>query len=67
MLSTLAVNVEIRCFDTKVIILGNMHLVQPVVKFCSEWALTTYLGKEVCLALPAFHILTGCDFNSAFK
>jgi len=23
------------------------------------------LGKELCVALPAFHALTGCDFNPA--
>lgn len=73
-------NVLIRCSDTDVLIimLGNMEFVKSEIKIWMQIGLENNqryinisklyetLGKNLCLSLPAFHALTGCDFNPAF-
>ena len=75
-----AANVTIRCSDTDVliIILSNMMFVKTRVKismhvgtgnkqrFINVNELHQHLGNSLCLALPVFHALTGCDFNPCF-
>lgn len=73
-------NVLIRCSDTDilVIMLGNMNFLQKEVEVWMDVGvgksqrninvskLYESLGTKVCDSLPAFHALTGCDFNPAF-
>lgn len=73
-------NVQIRCSDTDilVIMLANMKFVKEGVEVWMEVSvgrsqrninitdLHKELGTDICDALPAFHALTGCDFNPAF-
>lgn len=73
-------NVTICCSDTDVlvIILGNMERISKnsVVhmeigtgnhqRFIDVSKLYEILGRDVSAALPAFHAVTGCDFNAAF-
>ena len=35
-------------------------------KYADIGKIVEFLGKEVCLALPAIHSLTGCDTTSSF-
>lgn len=73
-------NVTIRCSDTDILIilLGNMNFINQNLKismrigtgnnqrFIDVNKLYEHLGPELCSALPAFHALTGCDFNPSF-
>lgn len=73
-------NITIRCSDTDilVIMLGNMKFVQEQVEVLMEVgvgktqrninisSLYKSSGVNLCDSLPAFHALTGCDFNPAF-
>ncbi|CAH2096953.1 unnamed protein product [Euphydryas editha] len=73
-------NFVIRCSDTDitVIMLGNMHHLKN--SDSRVWILTgtgnkqryvdlnaiyEQLGPSLCRSLPAFHAITGCDFNPA--
>lgn len=72
--------VTVRCSDTDILIilLGNMHAlkgnlhIQFLVgtgnnrRYVDVTKLHETLGESLCKALPAFHALTGCDFNPAF-
>ena len=35
-------------------------------KYADIGKIVEFFGKEICLALPAFHSLTGCDTTSYF-
>ena len=73
-------NITIRCSDTDVLIimLGKMDKLSSKLQICMEVGVgnhqrfinvsTLYeaLGSNVSAALPAFHAITGCDFNPAF-
>ncbi|KAL4718510.1 hypothetical protein ACJJTC_002713 [Scirpophaga incertulas] len=73
-------HVTIRCSDTDILIimLANMNSIQTDLqismhvgtgnnqKFINVTKLSQTLGLDLCSALPAFHAMTGCDFNSAF-
>ncbi|XP_017472207.1 PREDICTED: uncharacterized protein LOC108363375 [Rhagoletis zephyria] len=73
-------NVNIRCFDTDilVIIIANMSNIDKNInismqvgvgnnqRFININHLYETLGSDVSAALPAFHAITGCDFNPAF-
>ncbi|XP_031784070.1 uncharacterized protein LOC116417081 [Nasonia vitripennis] len=72
--------VTIRCSDTDVLIimLANMSKISKNIqvrmevsvgnhqRFINVSKLYDALGRNVSEALPAFHALTGCDFNPAF-
>ena len=71
------INVEIRTSDTDVlvILLGNYHNVAPNIRTWIKLGVGSYvryidvtrlyenIGKTMCKSLPAFHALTGCDYN----
>ncbi|XP_011171576.3 uncharacterized protein LOC105204222 [Solenopsis invicta] len=72
-------NVVIRCSDTDilVIMLGNMCFIKKLKlwmhvgvgnaqRYINVSKLHETLGEKLCNALPAFHALTGCDFNPSF-
>lgn len=72
-------SVTIRCSDTDIpiIMLGNMGMTRDKLqirmllgtgekRYLNINKLYDKLGDELCAALPAFHALTGCDFNPAF-
>ncbi|KYN03439.1 hypothetical protein ALC62_05715 [Cyphomyrmex costatus] len=73
-------NVTIRCSDIDVLIimLANMDKISNNIHICIEVGvgnnkrlinvtqLYEALGKDTSATLPAFHALTGCDFNPAF-
>ena len=74
-----AAKVMIRCSDTDVLMLSNMMFVKTGVEISMHIGTGNkqryininklyyeHLGNSVCLALPVFHALTGCDFNPSF-